>query len=120
LGRKAAKTEATAGPADPAPTFSTEILGRHQRATLITMDDLEEFQGQMKDEFWQFSLGEFFAAGAFWLLIARITSDVGADTSVLKDLSFWIGIFGLILGAVVGYFGLKQLDRRKKKIQRHN
>lgn len=93
----------------------TTYYDREQDVVSVAMDDLREFKASSAEEFAQFALGEFMVAGAFWLGIERA---VTIDQAWKVDLLFWICAIAFLAGAVIGFFGWRQLKRRKDKIDR--
>ena len=81
----------------------------------VAMDDLKEFKSSSIEEFAQFAFGEFMVAGAFWLGIERAAT---IDDFWKTDVLFWICAISFIAGSVIGFFGYRQLKRRKDKIDR--
>jgi hypothetical protein len=66
-------------------TFSTILHSRALEGLPVTLDELEDFKNSSIEEFRQFAIGEFIAAGALWLGIERmITIQV-----FWKDALFW-------------------------------
>lgn len=105
-------TATTTVPADAGATMATRYLGQDQDLTLIDMDDLYEFQSSAKEEFRQFSIGGFFMSGAAWLFVERVFEKPLTDPLLL------FCVFSIIAGAVVAWYGFKQLKRRRGKIER--
>lgn len=95
-------------------TLSTDYVSRSQTVTVIDVEDLREFQYSMSEEFWTFTISQFFVAGSFWLGLERFLTlnDPG------KDAVFLTCVVTLVLGIVVGTVGYRQLNRRKNKIGR--
>lgn len=80
----------------------------------VSIDELEDFKSASKDEFAQFAIAQFMAAGAFWLGIERLVT----IPEFWTDLLFWICVVCLIAGCCVGYFGFQQMRRRQTRIER--
>jgi hypothetical protein len=76
--------------------------------------DLRDFRTSSIEEFGQFAIGEFLVAGAFWLGVERFITTENWRTDVL----FWICAVTLVAGLVIGFFGFKQLSRRKTRIDK--
>ena len=94
-------------------TMSTEYADQDQVLTLVDVEDLREWKTGMREESWQFSLAGFFASGALWLGIERLV------TEGLGDKLFLMCVVALIFSGTVGFFGLRQLGRRQRKIDRY-
>jgi hypothetical protein len=80
----------------------------------VDVDDLEDFKSSSLEEFGQFAFGEFLVAGAFWLGFERRMT----VTNWQGDLLFWICVVSTIAGVIIGGFGLRQMIRRHRKIDR--
>ena len=81
---------------------------------MVSVTDLNEFKSSALEEWWQFTLAQFFFSGALWLGVERyFTVENWRDDNLLL---FCIGL--VILSSIVGYFGLRQLLRRKSRIER--
>jgi hypothetical protein len=80
----------------------------------VDVNDLKDFKAASIEEFWQFAIGQFFAAGAFWLGLERLLT----ASNGLKDPLFWICVIAFIAGSIIGYFGYRQLSRRQGRIDR--
>ena len=105
---------AVAGSGQHGATFATIPYDREVGAVLVTMDELKDFKSSSVEEFGQFAVGEFFAAGGFWLSLERAITVQAFWTDAL----FWICVILCGAGITVGYFGLRQLRRRKDRIDR--
>ena len=81
----------------------------------VMVGDLKSWKSSSLEEFAQFALAEFFAAGAFWLGVERwFTVD-----NWQQDILFWICGMAFATGMIVGFFGLKQMKRRRDRIQEY-
>ena len=78
----------------------------------MSIDTLRDFKSGSIEEFLQLVVGEFFAAGAFWVGVERIFM----AENFLKDTLFWVCVVGFIAGLIIAVFGLRQLSRRKTRI----
>lgn len=83
-----------------------------QNVVPVPMEDLRDFTSSSKEEFGQFTIGQFFFSGSFWLAIERLVT-VG-----IKDPWFWVSIAFCIGGGTIGFFGFRQLNRRKNRIEK--
>lgn len=95
-------------------TIRTRYHDRIQDAVGVDVNDLEEFKAAGIEEFRQFVIGEFLVAGAFWLGIERAVT----VQEFWRDLLFWFCFFAFIAGCTIGFFGYRQLRRRKTRIDR--
>ena len=79
----------------------------------VPVIDIKDAAGSDVEEFLQFSVGGFFASGAFWLGIERLVT-VG-----YKDPLFYICVIALIFGAVLAFAGFRQTRRRINRLARY-
>ena len=93
-------------------SVTSRYHNREQDIVGVDVNDLKEFKSGSVEEFLQFVVGEFFAAGAFWLGIERIATVI----EWYKDAVFWICVIAFIAGLVIGFFGYRQLARRQTRI----
>lgn len=113
LARPAPQTF-VAGESSAGSTFSTVYLGRRLETVPVTVEELKQFKADGLEEFAQFSIANFFVSGSFWLgMETALTSD-----NFTKDLLFWFCVVCFIAGAIIGYFGYRQLSRRADRIER--
>ncbi|WP_139218704.1 hypothetical protein [Roseivivax halotolerans] len=96
-------------------TITTSYGTINQEVVPVTKDQLIEMKESSVEEFWQFAVAEFVVAGALWLAIEKLL-----DRSEGEPLSpiFWVCLVAVALGAVVGWAGFRQLQRRKTKIDK--
>jgi len=94
-------------------TITPNYLGTSEDVVGVRVNDLREFKTSAMEEAGQFAFAEFFFAGSIWLGLERAFTVEDFWTDGL----FIACVFSAILGSVVGYFGLKQLFRRKTKIE---
>lgn len=90
----------------------TSYHHRQQHAVSVNMEDLRDFRDSSTEEFWQFSLGGFLASGSFWLGVERFVT----IPEWQEDILFWVCFFAFIAGSCIGFFGLRQLRRRRGRI----
>jgi hypothetical protein len=93
-------------------TMGTEYYHRTTGVVPVAIDDLKDFKSSSVEEFLQFSLGGFFASGSFWLLVERFFTVPRWSA----DLLFWICVVAFAAGLTIGWFGFRQMKRRKTKI----
>lgn len=103
-----------AGQATTGATVESRYHDRTQDIVGVNVEDLREFKSASVEEFWQFVVGEFLAAGAFWLGVERFVTEPNWQ----EDALFWICVAVLLAGCVIGYFGYRQLSRRQSRIDR--
>ena len=92
--------------------METRYHDRAQDVVGVDVKDLREFRSAGIEEFWQFVVGEFFAAGSFWVGVDRFFN----SPNYLADPMFWVCVVAFIAGIVIGYFGYRQLSRRKTRM----
>ena len=81
----------------------------------VNVEDLREFKKSSQEEFWQFTLAQFFAGGAFWVIVERVFT----VSSLRNDVLVWICAIIFICACIVGYFGYAQLSRRRSRIDKY-
>jgi hypothetical protein len=118
---KASITAATGRSAAAAPAVSTAqstgaaVLPHYHDTTIavvgVPVEDLRDFSDSSKEEFGQYTLGQFLASGGFWLAIER------AVTVGFSDHLFWISLIALVAGLGLSYAAFRQLRRRKTRIE---
>jgi len=95
-------------------TYSTKYLDREIKGVPVSIDELEEFKTGSIEEFGQFVFGNFLVAGSFWLGIERALT----TEPFWKDLLFWICVVAFVAGAVITFFGYRQMRRRQTRIDK--
>jgi hypothetical protein len=81
----------------------------------VDVETLKEVRDSSWEEFWQFSVAEFFFAGAAWLAVEQFfTTPSGDDYPIL----FWICLLALPLSAIPAWAGFMQLKRRRGRIDK--
>ena len=93
---------------------NARYLDREQPTVGVAMEDLKDFRDSAVEEFGQFSFGGFFVSGAFWMIIERAFT----VANFWADSLFWVCVLALISGAIISAFGLRQLIRRQRRINR--
>lgn len=91
-----------------------DYLDRSEPTVGVALETLKDFRDSAVEEFFQFSIGGFFASGSFWLGLERAITVAGFWT----DLLFWICVFAFIAGTTIGGAGLRQLWRRRGRMNR--
>lgn len=81
----------------------------------VDVDTLKEIRDSSLEEFWQFTIAEFFLAGATWIAIEQFfTTPKGQEHSVL----FWVCLCLVPLSAIPAWAGFRQLSRRRNRINK--
>jgi hypothetical protein len=105
---------AVAGSSREGATFSTVYHDRLLEGVPVTLDELHDFKKSSIEEFWQFAFGEFLVVGAFWLGVERAFT----VQNLSDDTLFLFCMIAFVAGSIIGCFGLRQLQRRKARIDR--
>ena len=95
-------------------SLKSNYLDRRQDVVGVSVDDLMDFKSARIEEFLQFVIGEFFAAGSIWLALERFAT----VPDWRQDAVFWICIVAFIAGVIITIFGYRQLKRRQTRIDR--
>lgn len=107
-------SSAGAGATGSGAVFVSNYADRTLEGVLVSIQELEDFKAENIEEFWQFAFGGFLMSGSFWLGIERwFTLE-----NIEHDPLFWICAVAFFSGAVISFFGFRQLRRRKNKIDR--
>ncbi len=80
----------------------------------VNVRDLQDFKSASVEEFWQFLFGQFFCVGGFWLGIERLLTVEQAH----KDALFLFCLVAFFAGAIIAFFGYRQLQRRQTRIDK--
>lgn len=92
----------------------SNYLDRRQDVVGVPVDDLVDFKSARVEEFLQFVIGEFFAAGSIWLALERYAT----VPDWREDGVFGVCVAAFIAGIVITAFGYRQLKRTQTRIDR--
>ena len=101
----------------PTPDSGAKLEVQYHTSTQgvvgVPVIDIKDAAGSAFEEFLQFSVGGFFASGAFWLGIERIV------TAGYRDTLFYICVVAFIFGIVLAFAGFRQSRRRMNRLARY-
>lgn len=103
------------GDRDAVPTGATishRYINIEEDVVGVAVDALRDFRSASTEEFGQFAIGGFFAAGSFWLGLERLAS----APIWWEDAVFWFCVVAFLAGLIIGFFGYRQLKRRQTRI----
>ena len=86
---------------------------KEQDVVGVPVGDIRDASSSANEEVLQFTVGTFFASGAFWLGIERVLTE-GWDDPVV-----WVCGVTVVFGLVLSITGFRQSQRRVRRLERY-
>src|SRR5258706_5479158 len=94
------------------PEIRETWLHRREKTMRVSVSDLQDLTEYQAEEVATFSLGQFFLSGSVWLGIQKmLDGDVGSP-------AFLFCVVSALFGAILFGVGLRQVSRKRKKLDR--
>lgn len=93
--------------------LDSEYHSATQTVVPVPVSEIKDASASATEEIVQFAVGGFMFSGAFWLGLERLF------TEGIKDPLLAVCVLSCVFGAVLGFAGFRQAQRRVKRLERY-